>query len=201
MSAHDTSHGNAGKRRTARAPLPVRILLTALAALALAVTGVAAVNLVAVSKFNQATASLNANIEAANRDDADWDAINATQQQTDAQFDDAGAWGFLLMPQVRSALKTNAKVSSTFTKRTRQEVAKTGGNTSDRQAKAAQQDSGQDGTKQGGGLTAQQRKQVEDLLKANQQSTPSTGDSSSTGKNDDADQSGTITTNETVKPW
>ena len=58
--------------------------------IAVLVAGVAAVNLSASITFNQATASLNANIKAAQDESTDITTLKAQQQQTDAQFDEAG---------------------------------------------------------------------------------------------------------------
>ncbi|WP_219131420.1 DUF6466 family protein [Bifidobacterium saguinibicoloris] len=200
MSGHAHDAGRKSRKGdAARAPLGVRILLAVLAVAALGVTGVAAVNLVAVSRFNQATASLTANLTSADGDDADWEALSAGQRQTDAQFADAGALGFLLLPQVREAVDTNASISATLTKRTVKEAAKASGKATSASKDAAASQGGTN-AKKGGGLTAEQKKQVEDLLKANQQSTPS--QDSTTGDGDSSkDTTGSTTTTQTAKPW
>ena len=76
----------------------------------------AAVNLSASITFNQATASLNANIKAAQDESTDITTLKAQQQQTDAQFDEAGRMRTLLLPQVKDAIDTNASISSELTK-------------------------------------------------------------------------------------
>lgn len=82
--------GSANTRMRAKCPLWARIVLACGAVLLLLVAGVAAVNLSASITFNQATASLNANIKAAQDESTDITTLKAQQQQTDAQFDEAG---------------------------------------------------------------------------------------------------------------
>lgn len=198
-----TTNPHADRRTPARAPLAVRVALVLLAVAALAVAGVAGVNLHAVIRFNQATASLNENLSAASKDGADLDALGAGQQQTDAQFSDAGALGFLLLPQVRRSISHNAEVSTRLTDRTVKELAKQkDGTDADQASDPDRTDAGAAATgssgsaKQGDGLTEQQRRQVEELLKANQQSTPS--DSVTKQQKDTGDKD---TGSTTAKPW
>lgn len=82
--------GSANTRMRAKCPLWTRIVLACGAVLLLLVAGVAAVNLSASITFNQATASLNANIKAAQDESTDITTLKAQQQQTDAQFAEAG---------------------------------------------------------------------------------------------------------------
>lgn len=63
--------GSANTRMRAKCPLWTRIVLACGAVLLLLVAGVAAVNLSASITFNQATASLNANIKAAQDESTD----------------------------------------------------------------------------------------------------------------------------------
>ncbi|WP_236022553.1 DUF6466 family protein [Bifidobacterium phasiani] len=186
--------------RTARAPLAVRIALAVAAALLLAAAAVAAVNLYAVYTFNQATASLNANIAAASDDATDLQMLQIRQQQTDAQFEDAGAFGFLLLPQVRSDIEHNAAASSLLTERTIQEVElqHDGGDSADAAAVGVEDAGRGDDAKQGGGLTEEQRRQVEELLQANQ---PATSDQSATDDGQSADNGDGDEQTSTTKPW
>ena len=108
--------GSANTRMRAKCPLWARIVLACGAVLLLLVAGVAAVNLSASITFNQATASLNANIKAAQDESTDITTLKAQQQQTDAQFDEAGRMRTLLLPQVKDAIDTNASISSELTK-------------------------------------------------------------------------------------
>lgn len=148
-----------------------RVILLAVAAVLLVIAGVAAVNLRAAVTFNQATASLNANIKEAQSSTADIDTLNARQQQTDAQFAEAGQMRPLLLPQVRDAIDANTATSAQLTKITvkRAEEIQQGGE----QSSSSQQDNRQSGAsaKSSGGLTEEQKQQVEELMKANQQST------------------------------
>ena len=108
--------GSANTRMRAKCPLWARIVLACGAVLLLLVAGVAAVNLSASITFNQATASLNANIKAAQDESTDITTLKAQQQQTDAQFAEAGRMRTLLLPQVKDAIDTNASISSELTK-------------------------------------------------------------------------------------
>ena len=152
--------GSANTRMRAKCPLWARIVLACGAVLLLLVAGVAAVNLSASITFNQATASLNANIKA------------AQQQQTDAQFNEAGRMRTLLLPQVKDAIDTNASISSELTKITlKQAEAQNSGSDSGQAQSAQQSENSSSNAKKGGALTDEQKKQVEELMKANQQST------------------------------
>nr|WP_230310355.1 DUF6466 family protein [Bifidobacterium longum] len=156
----------------AKCPLWARIVLACGAVLLLLVAGVAAVNLSASITFNQATASLNANIKAAQDESADITTLKAQQQQTDAQFAETGRMRTLLLPQVKDAIDTNASISSELTKITlKQAEAQNRGSDSGQAQSAQQSESTSSNAKKGGALTDEQKKQVEELMKANQQST------------------------------
>lgn len=162
--------GSANIRMRAKCPLWARIVLACGAALLLLVAGVASVNLSASITFNQATASLNANIKAAQDESTDITTLKAQQQQTDAQFAEAGRMRTLLLPQVKDAIDTNASISSELTKITLKQAEAQ--NSGSGQAQSAQQsESSSSNAKKGGALTDEQKKQVEELMKANQQST------------------------------
>ena len=155
-----------------RTPLWARIVLACGAVLLLLVAGVAAVNLSASITFNQATASLNANIKAAQDESTDITTLKAQQQQTDAQFDEAGRMRTLLLPQVKDAIDTNASISSELTKITlKQAEAQNSGSDSGQAQSAQQSENSSSNAKKGGALTDEQKKQVEELMKTNQQST------------------------------
>lgn len=183
----------------ARAPMGVRVALGVVAALALLGSGLAGVNLAAVGTFNQATASLEANIKTADEPTADLDELKVRQQQTDAQFADAGALSPVLLPQIKQAIDVNTEMSHTLTKRTEQRIAERDKAADKNQAK----DAGNESDKQGGGLTAEQRAKVEELLKSNQQSADAQNKSdaaskASSGKGEAAKGK---TSNGTTKPW
>lgn len=169
---HDTA--NTGGATSARMPLAARILLVAVAILLVAVAAMAGVNLSATAKFNQATTSLNANIKAAQDGTSDVNTVKAQQQQTDAQFEEAGRLRALLLPQVKDAIDANASVSSQLTKimLKRAEAQQNGTEESqDQAAQAEQSQSSSSKAAKNGGLTDEQKRQVEELMKANQQST------------------------------
>ena len=158
--------GSANTRMRAKCPLWARIVLACGAVLLLLVAGVAAVNLSASITFNQATASLNANIKAAQDESTDITTLKAQQQQTDAQFAEAGRM------QVKDAIDTNASISSELTKITlKQAEAQNSGSDSGQAQSAQQSENSSSNAKKGGALTDEQKKQVEELMKANQQST------------------------------
>lgn len=114
-SRTDRAGRAASTARAARAGLPVRIILIALAVACLAVAALAAVNLHAVSAFNQATASLTRNIEDSGKDTVDYGKLRTRQEQTDAQFEQAASMEPVLLPSVKAAIQANAAVSARLT--------------------------------------------------------------------------------------
>lgn len=159
---------------TARASLPVRIAIAVIAAISVVgVLGI--VNLASVSNYNQATDSLNANIKASQQQDADFDKLQTQQQQTDAQFREAGAAGMLLLPNVRTSIEHNAEVSAKLTESIRKKIGEmqhADGTEADTAIEGGQSvtDGGQGN---GGTLTDEQRQKVEELLAQNAQSAQS----------------------------
>lgn len=197
-SASDAAASGSGARRKARAPLSIRILLGVCAAILMAVATLAGVNLLAGTQYDQATQSLVSNLNLAAKDDADLDTLAARQQQTDARFADASTLAVVCLPQLKHAISTNAAISHTLT--TRIEQARKGNAHTATAQELAAQALKQGG--QGGGLTAEQRRQVEDLLKANRQSSPSTD--STTGQGTDQSNPGSKgkeSTSQPAKPW
>ncbi|KFI52761.1 DUF6466 family protein [Bifidobacterium biavatii] len=194
----DSAKPNEGTtvRRT-RAGLPMRIALGTLAAIAAAAALIAAVNLRAATTFNQATQSLTEHIAAAKADTPDWSKLNALQEQTDAQFDEAAAASAVLLPGIREAIAANAAVSDKLTALVKRNLdAQQGGSTSSGSGDSSSggNDQEQSSDSSSGALTDEQRKQVEDLLKANEQSTPS-------GKSTSKESTVTNNTGNTNKPW
>ena len=184
------ANGRAAKdRAVARTPLWSRILI-GIVAMACLCAGIAAgANLIAVTAFDDATSQLNGNLKAASKDDADLSTLSALQQKADARFADAAAWSALLLPQVKDVIDTNASVSATLTERINAQLQK------HTETSNAQTTPGSDGNaKQSGGLTQEQRKQVDDLLKSNQQSNSQNGSKGGKGKS-------SSNTNSTTKPW
>ena len=122
---------------------------------------------------------------------ADLSTLCARQQNADARFADAAAWSALLLPQVKDVIDTNASVSATLTERINAQLQKQ----QNTETSNAQTTPGSDGNaKQSGGLTQEQRKQVDDLLKSNQQSNSQNGSKGGKGKS-------SSNTNSTTKPW
>lgn len=75
-------------------------------------------------------------------------------------------------PQVKDAIDANASISSELTKITlKQAEAQNSGSDSGQAQSAQQSESSSSNAKKGGALTDEQKKQVEELMKANQQST------------------------------
>lgn len=183
----------------ARASLAIRIIMIAIAVIALAFAVLTGLNISASARFNQATASLNSNLKQAARSDADLDALNASQQQTDAQFEDTARLNLALLPQLREAISANAAVSSKLTQRIKQELAAQQGGNSANSGSDTNGVEGGNGAKDStandtSGLTDEQKKQVEELLKANQQSTDTTPSTNTqTDKGNKKQQ--------TAKPW
>ena len=200
----DIDHGNGGSTRVAsksRAPLGVRIALIAAVVVFAAVACAAAVNLAAVSTFNAATRNLNTNIETAKGDAVDYDKLDALQEQTDAQFDEADAMRPLLLGQIRDAIDANRQTSHALTAYVREQLEQQRSGTGDNASDSTDQNNSSD-DKQGGGLTEEQRQQVEDLLKSNQQSTPpQNSDSSDSSDSSDTQQEGQTGGTQAPKPW
>ena len=190
--------GSPNTRMRAKCPLWARIVLACGAVLLLLVAGVAAVNLSASITFNQATASLNANIKAAQDESTDITTLKAQQQQTDAQFREAGAAGMLLLPNVRTSIEHNAEVSAKLTESIRKKIGEmqhADGTEADTAIEGGQSvtDGGQGN---GGTLTDEQRQKVEELLAQNAQSAQSDSDDSGSAAKQDSNQ-----TSSPAKPW
>lgn len=189
---------------TARARLGVRLALGAAAAAACACAALAAVNLNAVYTYNQATRMLGENIAAAGADTPDYARLRTLQEQTDAQFDQAGAMAPVLLPQVREAIDANAEISDQLTRLTKLRLSEQQEGTGN--AEQPQTPNGGTGGGDGesgaagGGLTDEQRRQVEELLKANEQSTPA--QSTTTDQQETDGQSSTTgNSGNSAKPW
>ncbi len=179
-----------------KAPLAVRIALIVLAVAVLSVGLLAGVNLAAMGNYNQATQRLNENIRLVQQEDADLDKQYVSQQQTDAQFEDASAFGALLLPGLKEDIDYNSGISSQLTKLLEQQL-----NANDDQDSTDATEDSAEGTvgsgTSGGNLTAEQLEKVEELLRQNTSSTQSdTGDDSS-GSGTAKNQSDSTQ----AKPW
>lgn len=187
-----------GKLKRTRASLPTRVALIVLAVLLGMVALLAVVNLAANGNYNHATRSLQENIKTSKQNNVDWDKLRVRQQQTDAQFDDAGEMRALLLPQLRESIDHNSRVSGQLTKAII-EKAKSGKDDqsdSDTNANAdARQTNGSE-SKKDTRLTDAQREKVEELLKQNTQSTQSDSNTNGSAANQNTDKSSSQT-----KPW
>jgi hypothetical protein len=187
-----------GKLKRTRASLPTRVALIVLAVLLGMVALLAVVNLAANGNYNHATRSLQENIKTSKQNNVDWDKLRVRQQQTDAQFDDAGEMRALLLPQLRESIDHNSRVSDQLTKAII-EKAKSGKDDqsdSDTNANAdARQTNGSE-SKKDTRLTDAQREKVEELLKQNTQSTQSDSNTNGSAANQNTDKSSSQT-----KPW
>ena len=183
---------------TARASLPVRIAIAVIAAISVIVGVLGIVNLASVSNYNQATDSLNANIKASQQQDADFDKLQTQQQQTDAQFREAGAAGVLLLPNVRSSIEHKAAVSARLTESIRKKIqSMQDSGKSDTGTAIEGEQSITDGNQGNGStLTDEQRQKVEELLAQNAQSTQSDSNDSGSAAKQDSDG-----TSSPAKPW
>lgn len=180
----------------AKAPLSVRIALVALAVVLLAVGLLAVVNLTAMGNYNQATQRLNENIKLVQQEDADLDKQYASQQQTDAQFEDAGAFSALLLPSLREDIDYNSGISSRLTKLMEQQLSATAEQSSTDATEDSAGGTVESGTA-GGSLTDEQLKKVEELLKQNTSSTQSDGNDDSSG----SATAGNESDSSQAKPW
>ncbi len=180
----------------AKAPLAVRIALVALAVVLLAVGLLAVVNLTAMGNYNQATQRLNENIKLVQQEDADLDKQYASQQQTDAQFEDAGAFSALLLPSLREDIDYNSGISSRLTKLMEQQLSATAEQSSTDATEDSAGGTVESGTA-GGSLTDEQLKKVEELLKQNTSSTQSDGNDDSSG----SATAGNESDSSQAKPW
>lgn len=180
-----------GKLKRTRASLPTRVALIVLAVLLGMVALLAVVNLAANGNYNHATRSLQENIKTSKQNNVDWDKLRVRQQQTDAQFDDAGEMRALLLPQLRESIDHNSRVSDQLTKAII-EKAKSGKDDqsdSDTNANAdARQTNGSE-SKKDTRLTDAQREKVEELLKQNTQSTQSDSNTNGSAANQNTDKS------------
>lgn len=168
----------------------LRIVMIALAAVLLAGAGWSAVNLHAISIYNQATRALDAAIKDSTSTGVDLDALHTRQQQTDAQFAEASSLRAALLPSVRESLEANASTSRALTQRTaetlrRQNTAKQGQGDASTSSPSASSSPRNDN-----GMNAEQRDKLDKLLTSNER--PTSGH---------VDDGKTPTQDSTVKPW
>lgn len=168
-----------------RASLGVRIVLIVAATIVFLGLALTLVNIRAAGTYNQATQSLQSNIKAASKDDADLNELKAAQQQTDAQFSDAEAFSHALLPGVSYAVKSNAATSRKLTAMIDAALkAQNGSSGSTSSSNASGASSSSASSTPESSLNAEQRKKVAELLKQNQtlqQSNSSSSASTSSG--------------------
>lgn len=179
---------------SARSPLAVRIVLGAVAALALLGAAWGAWNLRAAAAYDQATAALRNVAQEAAASDAD--ASRLAQQARQAQDQLADVDGdILLLPGLRADIGTNLAAAQDLVRQldaanASQDGADASGGTGTNGNGTAAGDSTE--------LSDEQRQRIEDMLKANQSTSPSPD----AGSNADAGQEGTPgTTSGEAKPW
>ncbi|WEV73402.1 DUF6466 family protein [Bifidobacterium sp. ESL0798] len=156
------------------ASLPARITMGIAAAIFLVVAGVLLANMTAIDTYNQATASLNASLEYSKKPNADPQRLKAQLDQANAQFDNARHLGILLTPKTKGLINANSDISGKLTTSTKRKIANISGrgngtNGKDNAKGSRSPDSGK-GDNQG--LSDEQRRQVEETLKANQPNGP-----------------------------
>ncbi|WEV76292.1 DUF6466 family protein [Bifidobacterium sp. ESL0800] len=181
------------KNRAAMASLPVRIIMGILAVMFLAIAGVLLANMAAIDTYNQATASLNASLEYAKKPNADPQRLKAQLDQANAQFDSARRLGRMLAPNTKNLISVNSDISGKLTATVKHKIASTNGNGKSGGRAAQGKGSSSDSAKAGNqGLTDEQKKQVEETLKANQPNGPVNGDKKTPTKSEEGAD---------VKPW
>jgi hypothetical protein len=170
------SSNKKGKSATVRqatsrpiASLRVRVGLGIAAVLLILLAGVILVNLKAIDTYNQATTSLNANIEYAKKPDADQQQLKARLDQTKAQFEQAKRLSILLPSDTKKTINFNQRISQKLTTNVERKLAKVQADAKNPKGQNTDTGSQSPPAGQNGetGLTEEQRKQVEDVLKAN----------------------------------
>lgn len=154
------------KRGTAMVALPVRVALAVVALLCVAVAAIVLANINAIDSYNEATASLNANIAYSKKPDADAQTLKTQLDQTNTQFDEAKRFGSVVAPETKRLIDFNSSISKDLADSTARKM-QGGKNQSSSKANVAGSKASSGGNTEQG-LSDAQRKQVEDTLKANQ---------------------------------
>lgn len=192
-------HGMTAPTHTAgakRAPLPIRVALIIASVLFAVACVFAAVNLAALTQYNQATQTLNGNIRQAQDPSTDLNTLLVSQQQTDTQFGEANALRAALLPSLRDAINANAAVSSTLTERIQTQIsAQSGDSQNSNDVSGGQSGDGMNES----GLTDAQKQQIEDLLRNNQ--TSNNGETTDTSKTDEKNSDSSQNSSDQAKPW
>ena len=186
-------------RDPSRAHRGLAIAGIALAVLFMAAAAIAGLNLAALGSLSQASDSLQHNLSAASRQDADLEALKARQEQTDAQFADASATSAVQLPAIRDAVRTNADTSRRLSAAiAAAQIGQRGGQgakaaTGEKSPASGGDDAHTTATNPtGNGLSTEQRKRVEQLLKQN---------SSGTSHSSAPSQEQSPRNDSTTKPW
>ncbi|NMM99941.1 cell surface protein [Bifidobacterium sp. DSM 109958] len=180
-----------------RAPLGVCVLVAVLAAAALAGAAWSGLVVLTAHRYDEATASLSANLEAASKDDADLDRLAAAQRRTDALFEQARSLSAVMPSSVSGPLAANADVSRRLSALIDAALAEQRGGSSSSESQGDDQ-SGNDGTQTEQGLSEEQRRQVDELLEGNRQLATSSPTAMSTQS---ADPTSAPSEQSGVKPW
>ena len=186
------------KKPSPRAALPVRVVIAAVAVIALLAAGWSAMTAITSQRYDTATTALEANLETAAGDDIDLSQLKASQQQVDDQFRSIERVTRLLPGPLSSSVTTNAEVSRQLSALidealNQQRDGDAGGNQS-QDPSSGQAD--QQETQEDSGLSDEQRRQVEDLIEQNRRlaATASPTASSTSTPSAPSEQS-------SVKPW
>ncbi|BDR54932.1 hypothetical protein KIMH_10430 [Bombiscardovia apis] len=153
--------------RQPRAKLWLRIVIALFALILLLLGAVSLLNARAVNVYNEASASLSNNLKAAAQPQADIDKLLASQQQVDALFTDAEQSARLLLPATKDSIAHNAQLSRQLSKALtqQQQIDNPGAQQNGANADKLNRHSSQ----QQQGLSQEQRQQVEEMLKRNQE--------------------------------
>lgn len=190
-------HAGGGDARGATmAPLAVRVAMMVLAAALAAVCALAAWNAHIAGAFNGATATLEANMAAAQAEDADLDALATTQRQVDAQFADLTGSSAAQWPGLRDAVRANADASAALSADLARRIAERDTRSNAANLSDSDQPSGSGGSgNQGDGADADATdRKLEELLAQNEQQ-------SASGKQRDSTDDSTGGQDSDVKPW
>lgn len=175
-----------------RAPLAVRIIIGVLAVLSLAVTVLAGINIAAQRQYDAATQALQENIAKASKDDADFKKLLSSQRSVNEQFTKVSAQSHILLPQINEAVDHNAQVSSQLTAKLQDQIDST-------QAQQNSDDTTKQQPKSLSSLNDEQRQQVEDMLKSNEELGKDQESSSANDQNNSTDNK--RQSSSSVKPW
>lgn len=175
------------------ASLGIRIVLGIATGVLILSAGVILANLKAIDTYNQATTSLTASIEYAKNPDADQQQLKARLEQAKAQFDQAERLHILLPASIHKTIDLNRQIAQKHITGTEHKIAKAqSANNSDSQNPGTDAQLSPSGQAGDTGLTEEQRKQVEDVLKANTRNG---------GVEDSKKSQANNEKNANVKPW